>query len=404
MYCACLKTGFKKNTMKKTHFETDAVRTQTARTQYKEHSTPLYLTSGFVFDDSEEMRASFAEEKQRDLYSRYSNPNTSEFIDKICKMEGAEEGYAFASGMAAIYSTFSALLSAGDHIISARSVFGATHSLFTKYFPKWQIETSYFKVNELETIADLIQPNTKIIYAETPTNPGVDVLDIEVLSRIAKKHGLLLIIDNCFATPYLQQPIIFGADLVIHSATKLIDGQGRVLGGVTVGRKDLMREIYLFSRLTGPSLSPFNAWVLSKSLETLAVRAERQCENALRLATFLEGHPKVNWVKYPFLKSHPQYEIARKQMKLGGVVVTFEVQGGVAAGQQFFDNIQLCSLSANLGDSRTIVTHPASTTHAKLEEEDKRAVGITDGLVRCSLGLEHVEDIIADIQQALQTL
>lgn len=404
MYCACLKTGFKKNTMKKTHFETDAVRTQTARTQYKEHSTPLYLTSGFVFDDSEEMRASFAEEKQRDLYSRYSNPNTSEFIDKICKMEGAEEGYAFASGMAAIYSTFAALLSAGDHIISARSVFGATHSLFTKYFPKWQIETSYFKVNELETIADLIQPNTKIIYAETPTNPGVDVLDIEVLSRIAKKHGLLLIIDNCFATPYLQQPIIFGADLVIHSATKLIDGQGRVLGGVTVGRKDLMREIYLFSRLTGPSLSPFNAWVLSKSLETLAVRAERQCENALRLATFLEGHPKVNWVKYPFLKSHPQYEIARKQMKLGGVVVTFEVQGGVAAGQQFFDNIQLCSLSANLGDSRTIVTHPASTTHAKLEEEDKRAVGITDGLVRCSLGLEHVEDIIADIQQALQTL
>jgi O-succinylhomoserine sulfhydrylase len=404
MYCACLKTGFKKNTMKKTHFETDAVRTQTARTQYKEHSTPLYLTSGFVFDDSEEMRASFAEEKQRDLYSRYSNPNTSEFIDKICKMEGAEEGYAFASGMAAIYSTFSALLSAGDHIISARSVFGATHSLFTKYFPKWQIETSYFKVNELETIADLIQPNTKIIYAETPTNPGVDVLDIEVLSRIAKKHGLLLIIDNCFATPYLQQPIIFGADLVIHSATKLIDGQGRVLGGVTVGRKDLMREIYLFSRLTGPSLSPFNAWVLSKSLETLAVRAERQCENALRLATFLEGHPKVNWVKYPFLKSHPQYEIARKQMKLGGVVVTFEVQGGVAAGQQFFDNIQLCSLSANLGDSRTIVTHPASTTHAKLDDEDKRAVGITDGLVRCSLGLEHVEDIIADIQQALQTL
>jgi O-succinylhomoserine sulfhydrylase len=390
--------------MKKTHFETDAVRTQTARTQHKEHSTPLYLTSGFVFDDSEEMRASFAEEKQRDLYSRYSNPNTSEFIDKICKMEGAEEGYAFASGMAAIYSTFAALLSAGDHIISARSVFGATHSLFTKYFPKWQIETSYFKVNELETIADLIQPNTKIIYAETPTNPGVDVLDIEVLSRIAKKHGLLLIIDNCFATPYLQQPIKFGADLVIHSATKLIDGQGRVLGGVTVGRKDLMREIYLFSRLTGPSLSPFNAWVLSKSLETLAVRAERQCENALRLATFLEGHPKVNWVKYPFLKSHPQYEIARKQMKLGGVVVTFEVQGGVAAGQQFFDNIQLCSLSANLGDSRTIVTHPASTTHAKLEEEDKRAVGITDGLVRCSLGLEHVEDIIADIQQALQTL
>ena len=278
------------------------------------------------------------------------------------------------------------------------------NSLFTKYFPKWGIETSYFAVDALDTIEPLIQPNTKILYAETPTNPGVDVLDLEALHRIAKKHNLLLVIDNCFATPYLQQPIKFGADLVIHSATKLIDGQGRVLGGITVGSKELIREIYLFSRLTGPALSPFNAWVLSKSLETLAVRCDRQCENALKLAEFLEKHPKVKWVKYPFLKSHPQYEIAIKQMKLGGTIVAFEVEGGVQGGKTFFDSIEMCSLSANLGDTRTIVTHPASTTHAKLEKEDKQAVGILDGTVRCSVGLEHIDDIIADIAQALEKL
>ncbi|WP_010181289.1 trans-sulfuration enzyme family protein [Aquimarina agarilytica] len=386
------------------HFETIAVRSQVARTENKEHSVPLYLTSGFVFDDAEEMRASFAEEKQRDLYSRYSNPNTSEFIDKICQMEGAEAGFAFASGMAAVYSTFAALLSSGDHIVSARSVFGATHGLFTKYFPKWNIETSYFGVNEVTKVESLIQPNTKFIYCETPTNPGVDVLDMEYLSKIAKKHNILLIVDNCFATPYLQNPIKFGADLVIHSATKLIDGQGRVLGGVTVGNAELIREIYLFSRLTGPSMSPFNAWVLSKSLETLAVRADRQCDNALKLAEYLEKHPKVKWVKYPFLKSHPNYDIAIKQMKLGGTIVAFEVEGGVAGGKTFFDSIKMCSLSANLGDSRTIVTHPASTTHAKLAEEDKLACGITAGMVRCSLGLEHIDDIIKDIEQALSTV
>ncbi len=386
------------------HFETIAVRDQIERTENKEHSVPLYLTSGFVFDDAEEMRASFAEEKQRDLYSRYSNPNTSEFISKICKLEGAEDGFAFATGMAAVFSTFAALLDAGDHVVSARSVFGATHGLFTKYFPKWNIETSYFGVDDVDQVESLIQPNTKFIYCETPTNPGVDVLDLEYLSAIAKKHNILLIVDNCFATPYLQNPIKFGADLVIHSATKLIDGQGRVLGGVTVGSKELIREIYLFSRLTGPSMSPFNAWVLSKSLETLAVRADKQCDNALKLAEYLEKHPKVKWVKYPFLKSHPNYEVATKQMRLGGTIVAFEVEGGVQGGKTFFDSIKMCSLSANLGDSRTIVTHPASTTHAKLADEDKLAVGITAGMVRCSLGLEHIEDIIADIEQALASI
>lgn len=383
------------------HFETQAIRTQTERTQFSEHSTPIYLTSSFVFDDAEEMRASFAEEKQRNLYSRFSNPNTTEFVDKIVAMEGAEAGYAFATGMAAVFSTFGALLNAGDHIVSCRSVFGSTHSLFTKYLPKWNIETSYFKVNETDKIESLIQPNTKILYAETPTNPAVDILDLELLGSIAKKHNLLLVIDNCFATPYLQNPIKFGADLVIHSATKLIDGQGRVLGGVTVGKEELIREIYLFSRNTGPAMSPFNAWVLSKSLETLAIRVEKHCENALKVAQFLEEHPKVNLVKYPFLKSHPQYEIARKQMRLGGNIVAFEIQGGIEAGRKFLNSIQLCSLSANLGDTRTIVTHPASTTHSKLSEDDRLEVGITDGLVRCSVGLENVEDVNHDLNQAL---
>ena len=387
--------------MSKNKFETDAIRNQLERSQYLEHSNPLFLTSSFVFEDAEDMRASFADEKERNLYSRFSNPNTTEFVEKICNMEGAESGYAFATGMAAIFSTFAALLNSGDHIVSARSVFGSTHSLFTKYFPKWNIKTSYFKVNEIDKIESLIQPNTKILYAESPTNPAVDIIDLEVLGKIAKKHNLLLIIDNCFATPYLQQPIQYGADLVIHSATKLIDGQGRVLGGVTVGKSELIQEIYLFSRNTGPALSPFNAWVLSKSLETLHVRVDRHCENALKLAEFLEQHDKVNFVKYPFLKSHPQYEVAKKQMKLGGNIVAFEVKGGIEAGRRFLNNIKLASLSANLGDTRTIVTHPASTTHSKLAEEDRLEVGISDGLVRVSVGLEHVDDIINDLDQAL---
>jgi O-succinylhomoserine sulfhydrylase len=384
------------------NFETQAIRTQTERSQYSEHSTPLYLTSSFVFDDAEDMRASFAEEKEKNLYSRFSNPNTTEFVDKIVAMEGAEAGYAFATGMAAVFSTFGALLNAGDHIVSCRSVFGSTHSLFTKYLPKWNIDTSYFNITEVDTIESLIKPNTKILYAETPTNPAVDIIDLELLGEIAKKHGLLLVIDNCFATPYLQNPIKFGADLVLHSATKLIDGQGRVLGGVAVGRKDLIKEIYLFSRNTGPAMSPFNAWVLSKSLETLSIRVDKHCENALKVASFLEEHPKVNLVKYPFLKSHPQYEIAKKQMKLGGNVVAFEIKGGITAGRNFLNAIKMCSLSANLGDTRTIVTHPASTTHSKLSVEDRLEVRITDGLVRCSIGLENVVDIINDLKQALE--
>ncbi|MBB6332071.1 O-succinylhomoserine sulfhydrylase [Chryseobacterium sediminis] len=383
------------------NFETSAIRTQTERSQFDEHSTPLYLTSSFIFQDAEDMRASFAEEKPKNLYSRFSNPNVTEFTDKIAKMEGAEAGYAFATGMAAIYSTFAALINAGDHIVSCQSVFGSTHTLFTKYFPKWNIETSYFKAEDAENVEQYIKPNTKILYLETPTNPAIEILDLEFFGQIAKKHNLIFIVDNCFATPYLQQPIKYGADIVVHSATKLIDGQGRVLGGIAVGKEDLIREIYLFARNTGPALSPFNAWVLSKSLETLAIRVEKHCENALKVAEFLENHPNVDLVKYPFLKSHPSYEVAKKQMKLGGNIVAFEIKGGIEGGRAFLDKIQMCSLSANLGDTRTIVTHPASTTHSKLSDEERNEVGITAGLVRCSVGLENVEDIIADLKQAL---
>ena len=315
-------------------------------------------------------------------------------------MEGAETGYAFTTGMAAIYSTLASLLSAGDHILSCRSVFGSTHTLFTKYFPKWNINTTYFEANE-EDIEKYIRPETKILYLETPTNPAIEVLDLEKMGKIAKKHNLLFVVDNCFATPYIQQPIKYGADIVVHSATKLIDGQGRVLGGVAVGRADLIREIYLFARNTGPAMSPFNAWVLSKSLETLALRVEKHCENALKVAEFLEQHPNVEFVKYPFLKSHPNHEVAKKQMKLGGSIVAFQVKGGVEGGRNFLNKIKMCSLSANLGDTRTIVTHPASTTHSKLSEEERNEVGITAGLVRCSVGLENVEDIINDLRQAL---
>ena len=384
--------------------ETKAIRTQMGRSQFSEHSTPLHLTSSFVFEDAEEMRAAFAEEKKRNIYSRFTNPNTSELVAKIADMEGAEDGVSFATGMGAVFGTFAALLNSGDHIVSARSVFGSTHSMLTKFLPKWNIETSYFDVASPQQAEELIQPNTKIIYAETPTNPGVDILDLKYLGDLAQKHNLILVIDNCFATPYLQQPIKFGADLVIHSATKLIDGQGRVLGGVTVGKKDLIREIYLFARNTGSALSPFNAWILSKSMETLPVRVDRHCQSALTVATFLENHPKVNWVKYPFLKSHPQYELAKKQMSQGGSIIAFEVEGGLSAGRDFFDNIKMLSLSSNLGDSRTIVTHPASTTHSKLSLADREAVGITDGMVRLSVGLEHSEDIQNDLAQALEKI
>lgn len=385
-------------------FETEAIRAQMERSHNLEHSAPIYMTSSFVFEDAEDMRASFSEEKERNIYSRYSNPNTSELIEKVAKMEGVEDGVAFASGMSAIYTTFAALLSSGDHIVSCRAVFGSTHTLYTQFFPKWGIEHSYFDPGDFNTLEAAITPKTKILYVETPTNPGVSVLDLKRLGEVAKKHNLLYIVDNCFATPYLQKPAQFGADLIIHSSTKLMDGQGRVLGGITVGTKELIQSIYLFARISGTALSPFNAWVLSKSLETLAVRVDRHCQNALELATRLQGHKNVSWVRYPFLPSHPQYELAKAQMKMGGSIVAFEIAGGLEKGRQFIDAITLCSLSANLGDTRSIVTHPASTTHSKLSSAERLQVEITDGMIRLSVGLEHVDDIWDDLNQALNSL
>lgn len=381
--------------------ETLAIRNQTERTQYLEHSTPLFLTSSFIFEDAEDMRASFTEEKERNIYSRFSNPNVSEFIKKMVLLENAEDGVGFATGMAAVYNTLVTFLNSGDHIVSASSVFGSTHTLFTKYLPKWNIETTYFNISEPETIESKIQPNTKILFVETPTNPGVEIIDLEFLGNLAKKHNLLLIVDNTFATPIIQNPIDFGAHLVIHSATKLIDGQGRALGGVTVGLKELIREIYLFSRNTGPSLAPFNAWIFSKSLETLSIRVEKHSENALKVAQFLESHPAVYSVKYPFLPSHPQYQIAKKQMKLGGNIIAFELKGGKEAGKKFINSMKLFSISANLGDTRTIVTHPATSTHSKLNATELAQANLTEGLIRISVGLEHISDIFNELNTAL---
>jgi len=348
------------------------------------------------------MRAAFADETDDNIYSRFTNPNVKEFTDKICALEGAEAGYATASGMSAIFASFMALMKKGDHLLSCNAIFGSTHTVITKFLPKYGIESTYVSAAaDAATWEAAIRPNTKMIYIETPTNPGLDIIDLQMVATLAKKHNLILNVDNCFATPIGQRPIDLGADLVVHSATKWIDGQGRVLGGVIAGRADLIKDIYLFCRSTGPSLSAFNAWLLSKSLETLDVRMERHAANALKLAHAIEGHTKVSWTKYPFLKSHPQHAIAVKQMKNGGGIVCFELKGGLANGRLFLDSLKMLSLTANLGDTRSIASHPASTTHAKLTEDERLAVNITPGLIRISTGLEHADDIISDILQAL---
>jgi O-succinylhomoserine sulfhydrylase len=385
----------------KKQFETIAIRTQTERSQFREHSTPLHLTSSFTFENAEQMRAIFSDEEEGNIYGRFSNPNVTEFINKITLMEGAEAGWACSTGMSAILTGFGALLKSGDHILACRSVFGSTHQLFSQIFPKWGITYTYVDVDDTENWHKSIQENTKILFLETPTNPGMDIIDLEWAGKLAKDNNLLFFVDNCFATPYLQQPIKYGADLVMHSATKYIDGQGRVLGGVIVGRKKLIDEIQFFARHTGPALAAFDAWVLSKSLETLAIRMERHSQNATKVAEWLEQHPNIEWVKYPFLPSHPQYEIAKKQMKLGGGMLSFELKGGLEKGREFLDNLKMLSVTANLGDSRSIATHPASTTHSKLTKEERLNVGITPGLIRISSGLEHNEDIIEDLKQAL---
>jgi len=380
---------------------TKAIRIQTDTTNEMEHSTPLFLTSSFQFDNAEDMRAAFADETDDNIYSRFSNPNVKEFTDKMVALEGAEAGYATSSGMSAVFASFMTNLKSGDHLLSCSSIFGSTHTIITKYLHKWGIEYSYVNANKPEDWEKAIKPNTKMIYLETPTNPGLDIIDLEFVGKLAKKHKLILNVDNCFATPVCQLPIEYGADLVVHSATKWLDGQGRVLGGVIVGRKELIQDIYLFCRSSGPALSPFNAWLLSKSLETLDVRMERHASNALHIAKTLQGHSKISSLKYPFLPSHPQHAIAKKQMKNGGGLVCFELKGGLESGKKFLNSLQMLSMTANLGDTRSIASHPASTTHAKLSEAERQEVNITPGLIRISVGLEHVDDILSDILQAL---
>ncbi len=386
---------------KEIKFETRAVRTQLKPSAQKEHSVPIYATSSFVFDDAEEARALFAEEKEGHIYTRYSNPSTDEFIMKLRALEETDDGIATASGMAAIYLSIIGHLRAGDHLLACRSIFGSSHLIITQVLPRFGITHSYVDIDDDEGWEKNILPSTKMIFAESPSNPGLDIVDLEMLGKIAEKHNLLLNIDNTFATPYLQQPVKYGANIITHSTTKHIDGQGRTIGGAVLGSKDYIKDIRFIARQTGPCMSPFNAWILSKSIETLALRVERHCQNAFELARYLEKNPEVIWVKYPFLPSYNRHDLARKQMRMGGGLVTFELKGGVRKAKKFIDSLEILSITSNLGDTRTIVTHPSTTTHSKLTEEERQAVNITQGLIRISVGLEHIDDIIADVEQAI---
>lgn len=383
------------------HFETLAIRTQTPVSAEREHSVPLYLTSSFRFDDAEHARALFTEEVAGNVYSRYANPNTDEFVRKLCLLEGGEDGIATASGMSAVFTAIAARVSSGDHVLASRALFGSTHQIFTRILPKWGVSSDYADAADPSSWERLVRPSTKLIFIETPSNPGLELVDLRWLGDFAAARGIPLVVDNCFATPYLQRPLALGANVVTHSATKYIDGQGRALGGAIIGDASYIADCRFFARHTGPAMSAFNAWLLSKSLETLAVRMDRHCSNALALAQHFEQHPALSAVRYPFLPSHPQHDLARAQMSQGGGIVVLELTGGLDAGRRFLDAVQMVSHSANLGDTRTIVTHPASTTHSRLTPAERAAVGISDGLIRVSVGLEHVADIIADLEQAL---
>ena len=386
---------------KKHKDETDLIRNQLERTGYREHSAPIFLTSSFTFSDADEMAMMFAGEKAGDIYSRYANPNTGEFIDKMCQLEGADAGFATASGMAAVWSSMAGVLESGDHILASRALFGSTHQLLTQILPRFGISHTYVDPLAIDSWSEDIRKNSKMLLLETPSNPSLFLVDLQKAASFAQHHQLILNVDNCFSTPILQKPLLTGADIVTHSGTKYIDGQGRVLGGIILGTEELMEKISLFCRHTGPAMSPFNAWILSKSLETLPIRMQRHCDNALEVANFLNEHPKIKEVRYPHLPNHPQYTLARRQMSMGGGVVSFIVQDGLKGARTFLDNIRMCSLSANLGDSRTIVTHPTTTTHSKLSSEERESVGISDGMVRISVGLEHIDDIILDLDTAL---
>jgi O-succinylhomoserine sulfhydrylase len=387
---------------KSSHLETNAIRTQAKRSSHKEHSVPIYATSSFVFDSADEARAIFAEEIEGYQYTRFSNPNNEEFIEKLCLMEGVETGVATASGMAAIFLSLTSHLQAGDHIVVSQSIFGSTHQIITTLLPRWGISHTYVDIDDNDDWEQAIMPQTRLLFLETPSNPSLDLGDLEFIGKLAKKHNLLFVVDNTFATPCLQTPAKYGANLICHSATKFIDGQGRVLGGAILGQKSIIKDVLPMARQTGSSLSPFSSWILSKSIETLPIRMERHCENAFAIAQFLEKLNEVKTVKYPFLPSHPQFDLAKKQMKLGGGLISFELHGGLARCNKFINSVEMITNTSNLGDSRTSITHPSSTTHSKLTVEEREQVNITDGLIRISVGLEHIDDIISDLQNAIE--
>lgn len=385
------------------HVETQVIRRRTAAGPHREQVTPIYLASGFTFPDAETARAVYLGEQPGYVYSRWENPNNDELVARLCALEGAEAGLPMASGMAALFTVLAGLLNTGDHVLAARSLFSATHLVLTTILPRWGITHTYVdSESPEESWAESFRPETRLCLVETPSNPGLTLVDLARVAALCRERGVHLMVDNTFATPAIQLPIALGADLVVHSTTKFLDGQGRTIGGVVVGDKFLIDELTQFAHQTGPTLSPFNAWLLSQSLETLILRMERHCANALALAQWLQGVPEVESVRYPFLPSHPQYELARRQMTAGGGMVTFSVAGGLEAGRRFLNALTMCDIVANLGDARTTVTHPASTTHSGLTEEERRAVGITPGLIRVSVGLEHIDDIIGDIEQALK--
>ncbi len=381
--------------------ETLAIRAGIERSQFHEHSEALYLTSSFVFDSAEQAAKRFIGEEPGNIYSRFTNPTVTLFEQRLAALEGAEQCVATASGMSAILATCMGHLKAGDHVVASQSIFGSTVNLFNNVLKKFGVDTTYVSATNVAEWQAAVRPNTKLFFLETPSNPLTEISDIAAIAAVAKGCGALLVVDNCFCTPILQRPFEFGADIVIHSATKYIDGQGRVLGGAVLGSKKLMEPVYGFLRTTGPTMSAFNAWVFLKGIETLKLRMDAHSANALQLAQWLEQQPNVSRVLYPGLPSHPQHVLALKQQKTGGGIVAFEVKGGKVAAWRVIDNTKMLSITANLGDTKTTITHPATTTHARITPEARAAAGISDSLIRIAVGLEAVVDIQNDLARGL---
>lgn len=382
-------------------FSTLAIRSGIERSQFGEHSEALYLTSSFVFGSAAEAAARFSGEQPGNVYGRFTNPTVTAFQQRLAALEGAQACVAFSSGMAAIMATVMAFMKAGEHIVASRSLFGATQQLFGPILGKFGVSVTYVPATDLSAYDAAILPNTRMVFIETPSNPLMDVIDIAALAKVCKARGVLLVVDNCFCSPALQQPLQLGADVVVHSATKYLDGQGRVLGGAVCARQELADEVFKYLRTAGPSLSPFNAWVILKGLETLSLRMHAQSANALALAQWLEQQPWVERVFYPGLASHPQHELAKQQQRAFGAIVSFEVKGGRENAWKVIDHTRTISITANLGDTKTTITHPSTTTHGRLTPEVREAAGIREGLLRVAVGLEAVEDVKADLSRWL---